>query len=188
VTLGELQKISVTPDNPEVPAGLTQQFTATGFHAGGATRDITNEVTWSSSDDEYVTISNAASSKGLATAVAQGEVITITAALDGISGTARVTVGDVILLRIEMEPTDFTMQVNTSDQMTATGFFSTGFIGDVTKECEWSSSNSDHVSVDNGAEKGRVTAGDQPGLTVTITAKSGEVSASTKVTTVDSTE
>jgi len=181
VTLGELLRILVTPNNPEVPAGLTQQFKATGFFAGGVTREITNQVTWSSSDEEFVTISKT----GLATAVAQGEVITIKATLDEVSGSTQMTVTDVILLRIDMEPTDFGLKVNQSFQMAAIGVFSTGFTGDVTGEADWSSSNSSHISVNNGAQKGLVTAGDQPGLTVTITAKIGEVSAGTQVTTID---
>ena len=83
----QLVSISVTPANPSLPVGNAQQFTASGTYSDGTTRDITNQVTWTSLPTSAATIN----SSGLATGVAAGTA-TITAALSGNSGTATLTV------------------------------------------------------------------------------------------------
>lgn len=77
-----LSSIAVTPANPAVLVGATQQFTATGTYSDNTTADITATVTWSSSDTAKATITSA----GLATAVAAGSPI-ITATMGSVSGT-----------------------------------------------------------------------------------------------------
>jgi trimeric autotransporter adhesin len=64
VTLANLVSIAVTPTNPTIRSGQTQQFKATGTVQGGGTFDITNSVTWASSSTTVAQISAA----GLATA------------------------------------------------------------------------------------------------------------------------
>jgi hypothetical protein len=65
ITLANLISIAVTPTNPAIKSGQTQQFVATGTVQGGGTTDITNSVTWASSNTNVATISAA----GLATAL-----------------------------------------------------------------------------------------------------------------------
>jgi hypothetical protein len=72
-----LVSIAVTPTNPSIAKGMTQQFTATGTNDVGGTFDLTTSVIWSSSDTTKVTISGG----GLATGVDIGSV-TITASHD----------------------------------------------------------------------------------------------------------
>ena len=86
-----LISIAVTPANPLVTAGATEQFTATGTFTGGRTQDVTQSVTWSSSAATVATISNTNGSRGLATTLAAGTT-TITASHNGISGTTLLTV------------------------------------------------------------------------------------------------
>src|SRR6266702_2833682 len=77
-----LVSIGVTPANPNLPQGLTRQFTATGTYSDIRTQDLTTQVAWSSSAAGVATISNAGGSQGLATSVAAGTT-TITATLGG---------------------------------------------------------------------------------------------------------
>ena len=72
IAVPTLNSIAVTPANPSVPAGQTEQFTATGTYSDGSTKNITNQVTWASATTSVATISNASGSQGLATAVATG--------------------------------------------------------------------------------------------------------------------
>jgi len=85
-----LSSISVSPQNAAltVPSQSTQQFTATGTYSGGQTANVTNAVTWSSSNTGVATI-NAAT--GLATAVGTG-TSTITAKSGSVSATATLKV------------------------------------------------------------------------------------------------
>jgi hypothetical protein len=43
-----LSSIAVTPANPSVAKGLTQQFAATGTFSDGTTADLSSQVTWAS--------------------------------------------------------------------------------------------------------------------------------------------
>jgi hypothetical protein len=44
-----LQSISVTPANPTIVSGATQQFDAVGLYSDGTTADVSSAATWSSS-------------------------------------------------------------------------------------------------------------------------------------------
>lgn len=79
-----LTSIEVTPANPSIAFGKTQQFTATGTYSDSTTQNLTTLVTWDSSSKSVATISNAVGSNGLATSVAPGPT-TITATLGSIS-------------------------------------------------------------------------------------------------------
>jgi hypothetical protein len=82
-----LQSISVTPANPSVAVGATQQFTATGTYSDGSTANLTNQATWASSTTARATIN----SSGLATGVSAGST-TITATSGSVSGTTGMSV------------------------------------------------------------------------------------------------
>jgi len=86
-----LVSITVTPANPTLTKGTTQQFTATGHYSDLSTPNLTTQVTWSSSKSAVVSISNAGGSKGLAKAKRTGTA-TIRATLGSISGSTLVTV------------------------------------------------------------------------------------------------
>jgi len=90
VTAPALVSIAVTPANPSIAKGQTQQFTATGTYSDSSTQNLTNSATWTSSATGVATIS----ATGLATSAGTGPT-TIQAALDGITGSATLTVTSV---------------------------------------------------------------------------------------------
>jgi hypothetical protein len=98
VTAATLISIAVTPANPSIANGTTQQFKATGTYSDGSTQDLTDTATWSSSNAGVSTISNAAGSKGLATAVAAGStsIMSVSGSLSG-STTLTVTASAVVV-------------------------------------------------------------------------------------------
>ena len=53
------QSIAVTPANPSVAKGLTQQFTATGTFSDNSTQNLTSQVTWASATTSVATINTA---------------------------------------------------------------------------------------------------------------------------------
>ena len=67
--------------------GATQQFTATGTYSDGSTQNLSNRVTWTSSNTAVATINT----NGLATGVSAGTA-TISATLGSVSGNATLTV------------------------------------------------------------------------------------------------
>ncbi len=86
-TAKAISSIAVTPASASISAGATQQFTATATYSDGSTANVSSQAAWSSSDDAVATVN----STGLATGVAAGSA-TITASLNGTSGTATLTV------------------------------------------------------------------------------------------------
>lgn len=90
-TAPRLVSISVTPANPSVTKGLTQQLVAMGAFEDGNSHDLTAQVMWSSSNTAVATVSNAAGSQGLATAVEAGAV-TVSASLEDVTGSTALAV------------------------------------------------------------------------------------------------
>jgi len=82
-----VKSIAVSPANPSIFTGATQQFTATATYNDGSSGSVTSTATWTSGTPAVATIN----SSGVATAVTAGST-TITASLSGISGTATLTV------------------------------------------------------------------------------------------------
>ena len=76
-----LVSIKLTPANPSIFVGSTQQFTATGTYSDNSTQNITVNVAWASASPSVATIG---ASTGLATGVATG-TSQITASLGGIT-------------------------------------------------------------------------------------------------------
>ncbi len=87
VTSATLTTITVTPDPATIALGGTQQFTATGNFSDGTTENLTAQVAWSSSSVSVATINPS----GLASTASKGPT-TITAKMNGGSGTAALTV------------------------------------------------------------------------------------------------
>lgn len=91
ISNGTLVSIAITPANPTVSKGSTQQFTATGSFSDGTTQDITLNAHWSSSSASVATIANAPSAAGLATTAGVGST-TIGANSGGITNNTSLTV------------------------------------------------------------------------------------------------
>ena len=76
-----LTSIAVTPVSPSILIGASQQFTATGTYSDNSTQNLSNRVTWTSSNTGVATIST----NGLATGGSAGTT-TISVALGVVSG------------------------------------------------------------------------------------------------------
>lgn len=87
VTNATLQSIDVTPASSNISVGTSQQYTATGNFSDGSSINVTIQAIWSSSDVSVATIN----SSGVASAASAG-TSTIKASLDGVNGTAVLTV------------------------------------------------------------------------------------------------
>lgn len=87
VTPAALVSITVTPANPAMTNGATQQFTATGNYSDGTQQNLSSSATWTSSNTAVATISSA----GLATGTGTGTT-TINAASGSLNGSTALTV------------------------------------------------------------------------------------------------
>ena len=134
VTDATLVSIAVTPADPSIADGTTQQFTATGLYTDDSTQDLTTQVTWSSFDEAVATVSNADDSKGLATAAGAGTT-TVSATSGGVTGDTTLTV-TATLVSIEVSPAAPSIVNGLTQQFTATGLYSDGSTQDLTTEVD----------------------------------------------------
>jgi len=99
----EIEAFFIIPDNRFINVGETLQFTATAKLKDGSSRDLTNSVSWSSSDNSIA----AADSSGLLTANRDG-VVVITARFADHVASVQLHVSTANLVRIEIQgPTQF---------------------------------------------------------------------------------
>ena len=175
-----LVSISVTPANPTIALGMTQQFTATGTYSDNSTQNITTSVTWSSGTKSVATISNTAGSQGLATSVAAGAA-TISATSGAISASTTLTVSSATLVSISVSPLVPTIALGTTQQFTATGTYSDNTTQNITTSVTWTSGTKSVATISNTAGTQGLATSVAEGST-TITAASGSVNASTTLT------
>jgi uncharacterized protein YjdB len=171
-----LVALRVTPPNPTLIAHMTRWMWATGEYVDGTTRDVTNDVLWSTSQPEGALVSNVAGRRGLLTATGPG-LPTITATLGTVSGSTVVNVATNEPRRVQIRPSVPAMAPGTERKLTAMVTTSDGSQVDWSAGFIWSSSASSVATV---SAEGVVT-GLAPGTT-TITATFTWLTDSTTVT------
>jgi uncharacterized protein YjdB len=120
----------------------TKQITAIATYSDGSSKDVTSQVTWSSSDTGIATID----ATGLATGVSAGDV-TITAALVEVTGSATLSVVPSGIVSIVLNPASASIPVNGTQQFTAIAMYGDGNSTDVTAQASWASSNENVATV-----------------------------------------
>ena len=162
-----LVSISLSPNPASVLVSSNLQFSATGHYNDGSTQDITNAVSWVSSDPTKATITPNA---GLAVGKASG-VTTISATQGSITGTVTLTV-KALLQSIVVGPLCPGVQAGKTQQLTATGFFNDGTSQDLTSSSTWSTSDQTKATISSSGLATGVAAGGAI-LTATATAADG---------------
>ena len=136
VTAAVLSSIAVTPPNPSISDGTSQQFTAMGTYSDGSTQNLTNSVTWLSSNASVAKIN----SMGFASGVGIGGS-SIQAALGSVAGSTTLTVTAAALSSIVVSPANPSISDGTTQQFTASGSYTDGSTQNVTNLVTWGSSN-----------------------------------------------
>ena len=171
ITAATLDAIAVTPTNPTVAKGTTQQFTATGSYSDGSTQDLTAVVAWGTGDSTIATVSSAPGSQGLAKGVNTGTV-SVTASLGAASGSTLLTVSTATLVSVSVTPTAPSIAKGTDLQFTATGTYSDQSTQDITSQVAWTSSDT-AVSVVSAAGSAHGTSVGSANITATLAGKAG---------------
>jgi hypothetical protein len=150
ITPAVLVSIAVTPGNPELALGYQQPFVATGTFSDNTTQDLTESVTWTTSQATIATVANAPGSRGLATSAAVGSTtITATDATSGINGGATLTVTPAVLVSLGITPSSSAVALGYQQQFIATGVFSDNSTQDLTTSVTWSSTQTAMAVISN---------------------------------------
>lgn len=178
VPAATLASIAVTPATASVAIGAKQQFTATASYSDGSARDISANAAWTSATTSVGTVS----ATGLATGLRAGTSL-ITAAFEGKSGTATLTVQPATVLSLALTPVQTSFQVGASRQLAVVATYTDGTVVDVTANAVFMSATPGSVIVGAG---GLIT-GVAPGtsaLSASFGGKTANAQASVSVATV----
>jgi len=181
VTDEELVSISISPNNSSTPLGLSELFTASGKYTN-STKDITSQVTWSSSDNNIITIDNSNNNTGKGTTISKG-IVTITAIMPGNENLAGTTVFEVTeeeLLSIEISPENSAIPLGSAINYTATGIFTNGNKV-ITESVVWTSGN-ESIAIISNQEGQRGTLTTLTEGVCSISAELNSISHSTNIT------
>lgn len=176
-TFTPLTSITITAAYSTIAQGTSVKLTATGNFSGLFTRDISDQVSWSSNATTVANFVTAASPSRV-TGLAPTSAV-LTATMGGVSANFKLTVTSATITAVAVTPATASVPLGLTQQFTATGTFSDGSKQDITFDATWASSNTAAATVSNaasdntGGEATTVAAG-----TTTISATFGGVSSS----------
>jgi uncharacterized protein YjdB len=173
VASATLSSITVTSPSAAMAAGSQLALQAVGNFSDGSSQHIETVGTWTSSDTSVATLN-----ANIASGVANGSV-TITCSLNGVSGTASLTVEG--FTGITISPATPTVAAGTSTGLTATGTLTDGTTQDMTNSVAWTSSSSTVATISNASGLFGMVAGNTPG-SATITASRAGVAGTSTLT------
>ncbi|HEY6302499.1 MAG TPA: Ig-like domain-containing protein [Terriglobales bacterium] len=175
-----LVSIAVQPPSPNVPLNQTTTLQAWGTPQDGNRYQVTSGVAWTSSDPSILSIDE---TSGVATGVSVG-VATVTAAAQGLSGTASATVF-ITISTLTVNPNTWTF-TGASGGTNPVGFVVTANgTTDVTSSATFSSSNTSFITCVNNTDPVFCTAiaGTTPGpYTITVSYTGSSITATINVT------
>jgi uncharacterized protein YjdB len=172
VTAPTLTAILVTPAGASTPLGVSQSFTATGVFRNGDTQDLAAAV-WSSSDSTKVSVDSSGSAQTLATGS-----VTISATYGSVTGSSSFTVLPAALVSITLNPSNPSIALGTTVQITPMGTFTDGSTQTLSPVL-W---NSDDPTVAFVAVSGNGLVSGNSIASANISATSGSITGSTSVT------
>ncbi len=172
--------LSVEPPRSELDVGTSQSFRAIAGYSDGSIADVTPSASWSLDIDNgtlEVQSDPAQSGRFQVGAVIPGEE-TVRASIDGREAFSRVSVVEVPLTRIEIEPASAEVLVGTDFTFAATGFYDDGRTQDITEDGNWASSDPTVASV---SPDGIVTGESAGSAAITVSLESISESAAVEV-------
>jgi type IV pilus biogenesis protein CpaD/CtpE len=100
-----IEEVEISNAQTRLRAGETHQLIAIGLDSNGESRDVTAELeAWSSSDESIATVDSNGLVTGVATSTANQGKVTITATtINGIDGTADISISDVNVSAINLK-------------------------------------------------------------------------------------
>ncbi len=139
-----LTEILVTPAGATMAPGAFRQFFATGVYSDGSRQDITAVAEWTTGDSSTARVSQEPGSRGLVEARDPGTVEIRAALVFGgnkIKGATKLVVDAGPIVALETRPSSKNLDVGLPVQFKARATYGNGYVGDVTDQVAWSSSN-----------------------------------------------
>ncbi len=146
VLAATLTSVKIDSASNVIPNGSTLQATATGSFTDGVDRDISNSMTWQSSNTTIATVS----STGVISALNEGNVnISVEDQAGLIEDTKTFSVVAPLLDTVEIQQSEASILIGDNSNFTATAIFEDGSTLDVTDSTTWSSPNAEIATIDD---------------------------------------
>lgn len=189
VTTVTVQSIEIAPLAQSIAAGTSQNLVATGVFSDSTILDITDSVSWLSSDISVVTLDRSSGSSSVqANGVTVGSA-TISARYGDVVGSSVMTVNSGTLETFIINPASLSLPRGGRDFLKAIAIFDNNTYQDISESVTWTSSDSSTVTV-SSVNKGTVDAlmvgtatisaltnlGSGPTATIAVTVTSAELS------------
>lgn len=159
--------LDITPSNSVIAVSTQQVYQAIATYSDGATKDVSQEVSWSSSEPTLASIS----ANGIAMGVLAGEV-QITASLPPaqeagkvLTDSAALRVTDAALIALNIEPGQAQILVGMSQRYRALALFADGHQQDVTNDASWTSLDTNITTIGSDGEAIGIAKGLAVGVT-----------------------
>lgn len=175
VTASTLQSIQITTLTTTIPKLLQQQFQAIGTFSDTTTADITQQVTWQSSDTLLANIDNSLN-PGLLQTHSAGNV-TVSASLNDITSQVPLIISNAVISSINVTAPKNILDITMSTQATASASFSDDSIIDITQWVNWVSAAPSIVSVNNDPSSKGILSGQSVGAS-SVTASLNNITSS----------
>ncbi|GDY27543.1 hypothetical protein AHAT_34330 [Agarivorans sp. Toyoura001] len=153
VTSAELVSIQVSSVVLSIAKGTTNRYTAIGTYTDSSTQDISEQVSWISSE-----LSIASVDKGLASGLAAGNSIISARLGDITSNSVDLAVTNAELTRIQITPPSSSIAKGLTQAYVATGTYTDNSTQDISTLVSWSSSEPSITTIVNSLATG-LTAG-----------------------------
>lgn len=137
--------IQLSPANPFVQSGRTQQMKAIAIYSDRTSKVATGSANWTSNNSKVANVSSSGMLSGLITGSA-----TISVSYQSITGSTLVTVSATPLTSIEVSPVTASVRAGQTLRYTATGTFLGGATQNVTGNVIWTSSDTSVATVSGG--------------------------------------
>lgn len=152
VTSAVVTGVSINPLKDSVIVGNTVNFAATASYSDGTSQPVTAIATWTTSDGTVASVA-AGTARGLK---ASNTDITISAAYQGFSASAALSVIAASVTRVDVTGTTTSLPAGRTLQLVATAVYNNGTSVVVTKDATWRSGNTEILTVESGVSGGTV--------------------------------
>jgi uncharacterized protein YjdB len=171
VTTAVAVSLSVAPATLSLPLGTGSQLQAIATMSDGTTQNPAT-VTWSSTQSSVAAVN----AQGFVTAAGKGTA-QVSAAYNGLTGSAAIAVGPPALVSIKVSPTPSSLPLGETQQFAATGNYTDGSTQNLTQSATWISSGPAIATVSPAGAAVAKAVG-----TATISAISGSLTGSASLT------
>lgn len=151
VTAATLKNIVINVKDNTIPAGLGSQLTATGIYSDNSQKDLTTQVSWSSSSTSIANIN----SNGLITGHLVGAVNVKATYGEITSNAVDINITQAKLTSIVISFDQSTVPAGVSAQATAKGYYSDGSNQNITSQVTWKSGSETVANIDSN---GKITS------------------------------